>query len=129
MLQQRREQFHRGLQREERERLFHRIRLELLSGEPLGGAATEEKQGEILESIAYFNIQHQPLDFAAINRYFIEFDGPFRPHLLELLIPIAIQQHPENVHALACAANLLSKCERVEGVERMDMRQVVRGLL
>jgi hypothetical protein len=130
MLQQKREQFHKGLQRDERERLFQRIRLELLSGNPLTGTASQDGQQEILESIGYFRTQQQPLDFEAINAYICDFKGPFRTELHEQLVPLVLEKFPGNIRALACAANLLSKSEQGEGVvDRLDLRETLKGLL
>lgn len=74
MLQQKRDRFHKGLQREEREKIFQRIRLELLGGQSLPNRCrSEDGQQDILDAIGYFLTQEQPIDFIAINAYICDF--------------------------------------------------------
>lgn len=117
MLQQKRDRLHRGLQKEEREKIFQRIRLELMGGQSLlSRSISEDGQQDILDSIGYFLTQEQPIDFMAINAYICDFEGPFRPELAEQLLPLVLERFTSNYSAIACAANLLSKCQQGESI-------------
>lgn len=128
MLQQKREQIHRGVQREDREKLFQRIRFELLAGHQRG-VATQDGQQDILDSIAHFINHQQPLDFEAINSYVCDYTGSFKQELIDQLIPLVIERFAANGRALACAANLLSKCEQNDVVDRLDIAHLLKGLI
>lgn len=42
---------------------------------------------------------------------------------------LTLQKFNNNLRALACAANLLSKCETCETINRMDLQTVLHELL
>ena len=132
-MQQKREQIYKRIRREEREKLFEKIRLELLSDSQEKGRSTidasQDGQDEILESIKHYHKDSQPLNFEAINLYICEYKGEFREDFKEELLLLALHKFNNNLRALACAANLLSKCEACETINRMDLQTVLHELL
>ena len=132
-MQQKREQIYKRIRREEREKLFEKIRLELLSDSQEKGRSTidasQDGQDEILESIKHYHKDSQPLNFEAINLYICEYKGEFREDFKEELLLLALHKFNNNLRALACAANLLSKCEACETINRIDMQTVLHELL
>jgi hypothetical protein len=103
-----------------------------MGGQGQGGARSSSQDGQqdILDSIGYFLTQEQPIDFIAINAYICNFEGPFRPEFAEQLLPLVLEKFPSNYSAIACAANLLSKCQQGESiVSCLGLKQALPLLL
>jgi hypothetical protein len=69
------------------------------------------------------------LNFVAINQYIYQYNGKFSEELKEELLTLVLQKFNKNPHALACVANMLSKCEDYQVSSSQNIRQFLQNLL